>query len=155
MNYTLTDVRTYFKVSRSKIRKRLPTKYLVPVYLDFQDLVDIFLLLYPNKTKNVIYNEENNPCTLMLNDYISIDPRFRWGNPCVNGIEINMLLERFLAYDSVSTLIRDYPSLNEDDIEAVLRFYLSNKLYNSGIFISLSLSSSSTSNTNHKRHNMI
>jgi uncharacterized protein (DUF433 family) len=56
-------------------------------------------------------------------EFISIDPRIRFGQPCISGTRIPtaIILERHQAGDSIDLLARDY-GRNGEEIEEALRY---------------------------------
>ena len=56
-------------------------------------------------------------------EFISIDPRIRFGKPCISGTRIPtaMIIERHQAGDSIDLLTKDY-GLNGEKIEEAIRY---------------------------------
>ena len=56
-------------------------------------------------------------------EIISIDPRIRFGKPCISGTRIPtaMILERHQAGDSIELLAKDY-GRNAEEIEEAIRY---------------------------------
>lgn len=59
-----------------------------------------------------------------MNDAITIDPEVCNGRPCVRGkrIAVQSVLEFLAAGDSVEEILRSYPVLTRDDVQACLDF---------------------------------
>jgi len=57
-------------------------------------------------------------------DRISIDPAVRSGKPCIRGTRITVydILEYLAGGMSEDEILRDFPSLQRDDIRATLEF---------------------------------
>ncbi|MBA7699417.1 hypothetical protein ES703_108112 [subsurface metagenome] len=56
--------------------------------------------------------------------YITIDPNFRFGKPCIKGTRIAVvdILLWLASGMSIQEIIRDFPQLTEDKIRAALSF---------------------------------
>ena len=56
-------------------------------------------------------------------EFISIDPRVRFGKPCISGTRIPtaIILERHQAGDSIDLLAKDY-GRNGEEIEEAIRY---------------------------------
>ena len=57
-----------------------------------------------------------------LASYLSIDPEIRFGKPCITGtrIAVSDILQWLASGMDINEILRDYPSLKEDDIRAAL-----------------------------------
>ena len=57
-------------------------------------------------------------------DRISIDPAIRSGKPCIKGTRITVydILEYLAGGMTEAQVLRDFPSLEREDIKAVLEF---------------------------------
>ncbi len=53
---------------------------------------------------------------------ISINPNVCHGSPCIRGtrVPVSVILDNLAASLSVDEILRSYPSLSEEDIQAVL-----------------------------------
>lgn len=61
---------------------------------------------------------------MSFEDRISIDPEVRNGKPCIKGTRITVydILEYLAGGMSADNILEDFPSLNPEDIQAVLEF---------------------------------
>lgn len=61
---------------------------------------------------------------MSLEDRISIDSVVRGGKPCIKGTRITVydILEYLAGGMTVDEILHDFPSLNREDIRAVLEF---------------------------------
>jgi len=61
---------------------------------------------------------------MSLEDRISIDSAVRGGKPCIKGTRITVydILEYLAGGMAVDEILHDFPSLNREDIRAVLEF---------------------------------
>ena len=59
-----------------------------------------------------------------LASYISIDPKIRFGKPCITGtrIAVSDILQWLASGMDNHEILQDYPSLKEDHIRAALAF---------------------------------
>ena len=59
-----------------------------------------------------------------FNDRITIDPEVRGGKPCIRGTRITVydVLEYLAGGMSEDQILEDFPSLQREDIRAVLEF---------------------------------
>jgi len=57
-------------------------------------------------------------------DHISVDPNICHGKACVKGtrVMVSVVLDNFAAGQSVDDILKSYPSLTRDGIEAGLRY---------------------------------
>jgi len=57
-------------------------------------------------------------------DRITIEPDQMGGNPCIRGMRITVrrILEILAAYPDRAELFRDYPDLQEEDLQQALAF---------------------------------
>ena len=57
-------------------------------------------------------------------DRISVDPAIRSGKPCIKGTRITVydILEYLAGGMTQEQIVRDFPSLAQDDIKAALEF---------------------------------
>jgi|TARA_R110000737_G_scaffold345455_1_gene373944 uncharacterized protein (DUF433 family) len=57
-------------------------------------------------------------------DYIKVDPEIRFGRPCLTGTRIAVyeILTLVSNGETNEQIIRDYPDLNENSIEACFAF---------------------------------
>jgi uncharacterized protein (DUF433 family) len=55
---------------------------------------------------------------------ISVDPNVCHGKACIKGtrIMVSVILENFAAGESLKDILKSYPSLKEDDIQAVFGY---------------------------------
>lgn len=55
---------------------------------------------------------------------ISVDPQICHGRPCIRGtrIMVSVVLDNVAAGEGVETILRSYPTLKADDIQAALRY---------------------------------
>ncbi len=60
----------------------------------------------------------------MLTERISITPEVRSGKPCIKGTRITVydILEYMAGGMTHDEILKDFPSLKEDDLRSVLRF---------------------------------
>jgi uncharacterized protein (DUF433 family) len=57
-------------------------------------------------------------------DRISVDPNICHGKACVKGtrIMVSIILDNLAAGEEVATILRSYPSLAAEDIQAALQY---------------------------------
>jgi uncharacterized protein (DUF433 family) len=62
--------------------------------------------------------------TLNWRERISVDPMVCHGSACVRGtrIMVSVVLDNLAAGESHASILRNYPSLHEDDIGAVIAY---------------------------------
>jgi uncharacterized protein (DUF433 family) len=55
---------------------------------------------------------------------ITIDPQIRFGKPCVRGMRISVydILSWLASGMSIKEIIKDYPELTQEDIQACLAY---------------------------------
>src|SRR5262245_41709386 len=55
---------------------------------------------------------------------ISVDPRICHGKPCIKGtrIMVSVVLDNLAAKEGVDTILRSYPTLKAEDIQAALHY---------------------------------
>ncbi len=55
---------------------------------------------------------------------ISVDPHVCHGQPCIKGtrISVSVVLDNVAAGEGVDAILRSYPTLKADDIQAALRY---------------------------------
>jgi uncharacterized protein (DUF433 family) len=61
---------------------------------------------------------------MSFNDRIAIDPEIRGGKPCIRGTRITVydILEYLAGGMTEDQILDDFPSLQREDIRAVLEF---------------------------------
>ena len=61
---------------------------------------------------------------LVLRDHISSDPEVMLGKPCINGtrIPVELIVRKIASGESESDLLRGYPRLTPEAIQAALKF---------------------------------
>ena len=57
-------------------------------------------------------------------EHISIDPNVCHGKPCIKGtrIMVSIILDYLKAGESVETILREYPTLKEEDVRAAIGY---------------------------------
>ena len=57
-------------------------------------------------------------------DRISVDPSICHGKACIKGtrIMVSIILDNLAAGEDVSTILRSYPTLKDEDIQAALQY---------------------------------
>ena len=57
-------------------------------------------------------------------DRITIEPGKRGGRPCIRGLRISVydILEQLASGESTATILKDFPELQIEDIQAALQF---------------------------------
>jgi uncharacterized protein (DUF433 family) len=57
-------------------------------------------------------------------DRISVDPHICHGKACIKGtrIMVSIILDNLAAGEEVSTILRSYPTLKAEDIQAALQY---------------------------------
>jgi uncharacterized protein (DUF433 family) len=57
-------------------------------------------------------------------DRISVDPHICHGKACIKGtrIMISIILDNLAAGEEISTILRSYPTLKAEDIQAALQY---------------------------------
>jgi uncharacterized protein (DUF433 family) len=94
---------------------QLEMKEIMSIYLNRidQDEFELPVRLFPFSRDNY----EKSP------KYISIDPKIRFGKPCIFGTRIptKIIVERHQAGDSISLLAKDYDR-KTDEIEEAIRY---------------------------------
>jgi uncharacterized protein (DUF433 family) len=57
-------------------------------------------------------------------DRISVDPKICHGKPCIKGtrIMVSIVLDNLAAGEGVETILRSYPTLKAEDIQAALQY---------------------------------
>jgi len=62
--------------------------------------------------------------TIWLNKYITINPKVRFGKPCIRGMRIAVedVLNLIKMGYTIEEVIKEYPDLTKKDIEAAIDF---------------------------------
>jgi uncharacterized protein (DUF433 family) len=57
-------------------------------------------------------------------DRISVDPEICHGTACIKGtrVMVSIILDNLAAGEDVSTILRSYPTLKAEDIQAALQY---------------------------------
>ncbi len=57
-------------------------------------------------------------------DRIAVDPQICHGKPCIKGtrIMVSIILDYLKAGEGVDTILREYPSLKAEDVQATLAY---------------------------------
>ena len=57
-------------------------------------------------------------------DRISVDPEIGHGKACIKGtrVMVSIILDNLAAGEDVSTILRSYPTLKAEDIQAALQY---------------------------------
>jgi uncharacterized protein (DUF433 family) len=57
-------------------------------------------------------------------DRISVDPEICHGKACIKGtrVMVSIILDNLAAGEDVSTILRSYPTLKAEDIQAALQY---------------------------------
>jgi uncharacterized protein (DUF433 family) len=57
-------------------------------------------------------------------DRVSVDPNVCHGKPCIKGtrIMVSIVLDYLKAGESVETILREYPTLKEEDLRAAIGY---------------------------------
>jgi uncharacterized protein (DUF433 family) len=60
----------------------------------------------------------------MTHDRIAIDPKIKFGKPCIKGtrVPVEMVLRALGSRGSEEAVLADYPNLSREDIRAALLF---------------------------------
>jgi uncharacterized protein (DUF433 family) len=66
----------------------------------------------------------SNEDRAMTHDRIAIDPKVKFGKPCIKGtrVPVEMVLRALGSRGSEESVLADYPNLSREDIRAALLF---------------------------------